>query len=355
MALPNPWYIDQNARHDPGSIRLLSYGLTSGVQGVLGNSDLAVKQTGTPSAKVQVMPGGYNVLSRHLGGAYESYAGKFDVAEDSPTISPTGSTGRRRDLVILQIQNPYVSGTGSWTIPADAALGPYAKIVVVENVGSTVWDVSQWNNTWEAITLAVIDRPASKGVVDQTDIIDVRSLAALGGTRTVVEQVQLPPIAQAYYMQFKDSPVDPNYGKITGGSDSEATNDRLVADGTTKNWPASAVWQNIAVPDWAVECDAEMVIYNVQVQLDDCYGKLWLDFGGTPLPFQTYAIDFTGQPGRHNIGFGKTFTIPSNLRGKLITVRSQAASYYVTPGRLSAKSGTTTKLALNFQRKPDPS
>ena len=353
MALPNAWYIDENAIHKPSVSRLLSYGLTTGKFGVLGTTDCAIKALGTPGAAIQAMPGAYNVPAKHLGGSYESYAGSWDVAEQV-SVSAVGSAGSRSDLVILRAENPYVSGSGTWSTPLDPAEGPYMFVRVIENVANTVWDVAQVNDTWSAVTLSRIDRPANTGIVEQSHITDLRSLAALGGTRTVIvtnPPTTPPPIAQAYYMQFKESASDPNYGNPTGGSDNQ--NDLLVADTATKNWPREAVWQNIAVPDWAVECDAEMVIYNAQIQTNDCYGKLWLDFGGTTTTFQTYAIDYTGQPGRHNIGYGKTFTIPSSLRGKVITVRAKAASYYTAPGRLSAKSGTTTKLSLNFQRVPD--
>lgn len=357
MALPNPWYVDQNAVHQPSTSRMLSYGMTTGQQGVLGNDDLRVVATGTPSNRIQVMPGAYMVRAKHLGGSYEGYAGKLDVAELSDIINPTDSTaGGRYDLVILQVQNPYVSGSGTYPIPADPAGGPYARIVVLEGgaVTQTTWDVAQYSNTWSAITLAKIWRPPNTGVINPGDITNLRSLAALGGTRTVVIEnppTVIPPVAQSFYMNFKASPIDPNYAKPTGGTDN--THDYLVADTATKNWPAVATWQDIAVPDWAVECDAEFQVNNAQILDGDVFGDLWLDFGGTATTAQTYAIDYDGTPGRWVVPYGLTFKIPSTLRGKVITVRTKFKSRFTAPGRLDAKTGTTTKLALNFQRVAD--
>jgi hypothetical protein len=350
VALPNPVYIgEEDALHAPSQIRLLSYGLTAGVQGVLGNTDCAVKALDTPGASIQVMPGAYNVLAKHLGGSYEGYAGSFDVAETvAVSAVPSGST--RRDLVILRIEDSSTTGSGAWDPPADQVNGPYAHIRVIENVASTVWDVSQVDSTWSAITLARIERPASTGIVQQSHITDARSLAAIGGSRTIIEQVTLPPIAQASYMEFKASASDPNYGNPVGGSDT--VHDYLDADTATKNWPSAATWQ-VPIPSWAVSCDAEFVVYNAQIITGDVYGKMWLDFGGTATTFQTYAIDYVSVPSRHNVAYGRTFTIPSALRGTVATVRTKFASYYTATGKLDAKSGVQTRLFLNFQRVPD--
>jgi hypothetical protein len=353
VPLPNPIYIGENALHQPSAIRLLSYGLTTGKPGVLGTTDCAIKALGTPGAAIQAMPGAYMVRNKALGGSYEGYAGKFDVAEQK-AVSAVGSGGSRRDLVVLVIKDPYVSGAGAWDEPGDLVDGPYAHIEVIENVGTTVWDVSQAGapyNTWSAITLARIDRDPSTGIVTQGDITDLRSLAALGGTRTViVDAPDPPPIAQQSYVQFKESAGDPNYGNPVGGSDT--VHDYLVADTATKNWPAAATFQ-VPVPEWAVECDVEFQVFNAQIITDDVYGKMWVDFGGTATTFQTYAIEYVAQPGRWVVAYGKTITVPSALRGKVITVRTKFASYYTTTGKLDAKSGTTTKLSLNFQRVPD--
>lgn len=351
MALPNPAYVGQNAIHPASVIRLMAYGITAGQRGVFGPFDCEIKALETPGAQIQGMPGGYSVPAKHLGGSYESYDGKWDVAE-VVDVSPVDSGGPRSDLVVLRMEDPYVSGAGSWVVPADPELGPYIHLRVLENVPADTTDVSQVNSTWSAITLARIDRDASTGIVEQADIVDLRSIAQLGGTRTVVQQVNPPPIAQASYVQFAASASDPGYANPVGGTDT--VHDFLDADTATKDWPIAATYQ-VPVPEWAVECDAEFMIYNAQILVGDVYGDMWLDFGGVATPSQTYAVDYNDVPGRHNIGYGTTFTVPSSLRGDLITVRTKFASRFSAGGKLDAKTGVTTKLALNFQRVPDAS
>lgn len=350
--LPNPWVIDQRARTGASVLRALAYAVLKGQQGVLESTDLAVTELDTPGAGVNVAPGLYGINNTASGGTREAYVGKVDE-QASPGVSPTDSSGGRTDLVIARIQNPDAVGTGLWPVPADAALGPYAVAYVVEGVTANINSVVSWNDQWTAIPLARIERGPNTGIVVQGDITDLRSLVDLSGERiTIINNppADAPPIAQSSYVQFQASAVDPNYAKPTGGSDN--AHDYLVADTATKNWPSVATWQ-VPVPSWAVECDAEFQVFNAQILDGDVFGDLWLDFGGTATATQTYAIDYDGTPGRWIVPYGRTFTVPSSLRGKVITVRTKLRSRFAAPGRLDAKTGATTKLSLNFQRVPD--
>lgn len=347
MALPNPMAIDEAAIHRASQIRLMAYAAVVGQEGVLGNDHLRVVAKGTPGAAIDALPGGYSVLARHLGGDYEAYVGKFTEAE-SAQVSPTDSSGSRTDLVVLRIENPFVSGSGVWTHPADPLNGPYAFIRVIENVGPNTNSVRSISGNYSAITLAKITRGPNKGVVEQGDITELRSLAELGGTRTIVEQVDAPPIAQSSYVQFNPSEVDPNYNQ--GGSDSK--HDYFTADNTNwQNWPDAAVW-SVPVPEWAREMDVDCQVYNAQILNWDVFGQLAISVDGSRQEAQTFAIDYVSQPGRHTIPYGKTLAVPSSWRGKVVTMRLQAKSNYVHDGELDAKSGTVTKLHVNFQRYP---
>src|SRR5580765_3563365 len=166
MALANPWYIDANARHLAAQQRLLAFNAMLGCEGVLQSDHLAVKDLDTPGASITVDPGAYSILARHSGGAYEAYVGKISVQE-TVAVNPVGSGGSRTDLVILRVENPYVSGSGSWVSPPDPLDGPYAYVRVIEGVTANINHVSAWNNTWSAITLARITRPASTGTILQ--------------------------------------------------------------------------------------------------------------------------------------------------------------------------------------------
>lgn len=352
MAVPNPIYIDKAALHQASVIRLMAYAAVTGQEGVLGNEHLAVRALDTPAAKVQALPGGYSVLARHLGGDYEAYVGKIDVAETTATIGKTGSGGGRSDLVILRIENPYVSGSGPWTVPADAVYGPYAYVRVIEGVSDDVWDVAQYNATWSAITLARIDRGANTNVVTQDDITDLRSIAQLGGTRTVVIEnppAQPPPIAQSFYMEANASRGDDNY------PNSDGTHDYWIANTSWQDWPAAAVFQ-VPVPEWAREMDIDCQILNAQILFGDVYGELSVNVDGDRLASETIAVDYGDQPGRHILPFAGTFSVDSGVRGKVVTFKTQMRSYYSfgdnSGHRFDAKAGTVTRLSVNFQRYP---
>src|SRR5690606_39772012 len=123
VTLPNPWYIDAEARHQAQTQRLLAYAAIEGKEGVLADDHLAVKDLETPGAAIQVNPGGYSILARHTGGEFEAYVGKIPEAV-TVDVSPTDSSGERTDLVILRVENPYVQGSGVWSQPTDPLNGP---------------------------------------------------------------------------------------------------------------------------------------------------------------------------------------------------------------------------------------
>lgn len=333
MALPNPIYIGAaGAMHKPEQIRLLAYGLTTGVEGVLGNDDCAVQQLGTPGAAIQVMPGAYNVLAKHLGGSYESYAGSFDVAEQV-SVSPVGSSGTRRDLVVLVIKDTSVSGSGSWPAPPSQADGPYAEIRVLENVGPTVWDVRQVEPTWSAITLARISRPANTGVVTQGDITDLRSLAHLGGTRTIVIEnppVEVPPVAQ----------------QVFAASVKCNANDELLESHTAwRDWPMQATWQ-VPVPEWARTVSVMMT--GTPASRQHVWAEIRLNFGGTAFSPREIDINNAGDAAidvyRANVHYGGVYTVPSATRGTVTTVKVQAHSAF---------SGAATRMMVADAPDPD--
>lgn len=364
MAIPNPIYVDEQALHRPSAIRLLSYGLTTGQEGVIGQTDCAVKQTGTPGNTIQIMPGAFNILAKHLGGSYESYAGKFNVAETSAPISPTTSSGGRSDLVILRIENPFVQGSGSWPVPADPVEGPYAFLRVIEGVPSTTWDHKQLTgmggHTWSAITLGRIDRGASTGVVNQSAIRDLRSLASLGGTRTVYIEnppTEPPPIASSFYMQARAS-----LG-ATGYPQNDNQHNWWYANTQWQDWPSVAGW-DVPIPTWAREMDIDCQVFGAQNVVGDVFAEFRLNVaGGSTLTSQVLAIDYVQQPARHSVPFSGTFAVPAEIRGKVVRFKTQLRSYYsFTTGaagipagaRMDAKAGTTTRLLIQFQRTPDP-
>jgi len=87
MPLPNPWYIDAEARHMASTQRLLANMATEGQEGVLAAEHLSVRALATPGAGITCSPGGYGVLARHAGGNFETYLGKVSSSLD---VGPNG-------------------------------------------------------------------------------------------------------------------------------------------------------------------------------------------------------------------------------------------------------------------------
>lgn len=344
MALPNPWYIDAEARHLAQQQRLLAYAAVEGQEGVLATTHLAVTDLDTPGGSINVAPGGYSVLARHLGGLFESYVGKF-VEQEVVDVNPTSSSGARTDLVILRIENPYVTGSGSWAQPADPLNGPYAHIRVIEGVPANTNSVKAVDATWSAITLARITRPSSTGIVQQSHITDLRSLAKIGGQRVEIiddPPSDPPPIAQQYWTE--STPCEDG-GEL----------DRF--DSTFQNFPTDASW-NVPVPDWATGFDLN-VILNPEIT-GNVYGEMRLVMAGTDaggaIPAE-YNVNFEEHPGpiREVLMVGGTVALSPARRGKIVNMRLQARTLGSTSshtGKLKANDGTRCNIWINFKRAP---
>jgi hypothetical protein len=347
MALPNPWYIDAEARHLAQQQRLLAYAAVEGKEGVLGEQHLAVTDLDTPGGSIQVLPGGYSILAKHLGGSFEAYVGKFVEAEQV-SVNPTDSSGGRTDLVILRVENPYVSGSGSWSQPGDPLNGPYVHVRVLEGVPMATNSVQAVDGSWSAITLARIYRPASTGIVQQSHITDLRSLAKLGGERIVIidppdePEPPAPPISQQYW---------------TESTPCQDFDDLEDDDRTFRNFPDEASWQ-VPIPSWATGCDVNALL-NPEVT-GNVYGEMRLvmngndDGGAIPTEFN---INYESHPGpiREVFMVGGTLAIPKSLRGKIVNMRLQARSLvddWAHNGHLHAGDGTRANIWINFKLNP---
>ena len=348
-----PFYIDAAAEHPASVLRTLAWAAVEGKQGILSPEALAPRALSTPGKGVSIDPGPFAIRAKQPGGQYQSYVDALQVAEFVP-VSDVGSSGPRSDLIIARIENPYAGEPTTWT-PVDPEDGPYRRLVAIEGVPSNINTVTSWNNTWSAIPICRITRPANTGQVLQSHITDLRSLAELGGDRITIEVTNnppatAPPIASQYYTNFNPSAGDPNYGNPGGGSDT--VHDYWVADTNWKNWPSVASW-DVPIPEWATSMDIEMTVLNAQLLYNDVYARLRMILDGSVVtPPLTIALDYVSEAPRYNLAFGTAMVIPSSMRGKVVNFRTQLASNYVTPGRLDAKGGTNSRLAVNFKRVP---
>lgn len=349
MALPNPWYIDAEARHYAQQQRLLAYASVEGKEGVLGEEHLAVRALDTPGGAINALPGGYSVLARHTGGQFEAYVGKY-VEQETVTVNPTDSSGPRTDLVILRVENPYVVGSGSWSQPPDPMNGPYVYVRVIEGVPAGTTSVSQINPDWSAITLARIDRPSNTGIVEQAHITDLRSLAKLGGERIIIveppedpdEPPPPPPIAHTFFFEIRNYNSNQKLGdKVTPWTD----------------FPNDCRW-DVAIPPSATHADVWMVINNIQVREAGVYGELRVStpFGQTaPTQFDVWhreqVAPFPGYQ-RHPVVAAGRISIPKADRGTIRRFRSQARLTKADGGELHWVDMTNATLLVVFKTNP---
>jgi len=343
-----PWYIDQDARHSPKTARFQAWMAARGQQGVITSASCKVSALSTPGAFVTVDPGGFVINSRATAIAFEAYADKFDSQLTLPVTPTPGAS--RTDLVILRVENPYAGGvgTGSWPIPADPVGGPYWQARVIEGVTPTnITDVTSWNNTWTALTLARIKRTNSS-IVQAADITDLRSLVDLSGKRIIDDTLpptSPPPIASQIYTNSIHFPTVTTFSHNTTAF---------------TDWPAGGVF-SVPIPDWAVECDI-FGTFNPQYN-NDTWGEFRFRVGsgtGNTTPTimwdENVSADQAAGPGPQQfvIPLGGTWSIPSSMRGTVQPWQSQV--HMLNPalhlGDLGTRNGVYLNLFINFKRYP---
>ena len=160
------WIVD-GQNNLPGSIaRLMLRSATRNGNGIVEIGDLRVEELDVPGQAVVVRDGAF--IAR---GAEEVWQGSYwgyNIGDEQVTLSATGSSGPRSDLVYLRIEDPTVSGAG-WDHDPDT--DPKAYFVVKEGVSANTTTIPSGET---GIPLARIDRDASTGTVTQDNIVDLR-------------------------------------------------------------------------------------------------------------------------------------------------------------------------------------
>lgn len=182
-----PWFVGGGAQHSPEVARLLAFAGTGGADGVVTPGDLKVSPLSVPGAGVQVAPGAALILNRGANGTQQTYVGRMATA-DTVAIAATGSGSGRSDLIIAQIEDPFVAGEG-WATPSDVTVGPYIYTRVISNVpaGTTSLQSIPAYAGRSAITLARVDIPASTGTITSGMITDLRALSTPRSKRVVLQ------------------------------------------------------------------------------------------------------------------------------------------------------------------------
>lgn len=168
-----PWMIGGGAEHSAEVGRLLAYAACGGAEGVVGPGDFKVTASSpTPNGNINIAPGGLAALNQFPNGGQQTYLVRND-ATIVKGMTAQGSSGVRYDLVCIVIEDPQYAGQPA---PPDVADGPYVKVVVYENVASTVKTLAEVDSAQAGLALARVKFDASDGTVLTGDITDLRQM-----------------------------------------------------------------------------------------------------------------------------------------------------------------------------------
>jgi hypothetical protein len=230
------WAVDGNPL--PGTLwRLQLQSATRGAQGVVGASDLYVKQTAAPSSQVRVSNGACVV-----GGGEAAWQGSYygyNVGDDLISIAATGGAARS-DMIVAKVEDPTVAGAGWSHNPLTEQL-IYSRVISGVAPGSVAPPPGI-----TAIPLARIDVPVSTSAITQAMIADLRYMLNARRDR------------QLYAVNLSGGPYN------------------LLNSATTfATWPTPASF-SVPVPAWAVS--ARIIAMWTQVKV------VWVA-GSTTGPF----------------------------------------------------------------------
>ena len=167
-----PWAIGGGALHSPEVARTLAYTATGGAEGVGSSTSLRVAALPVPGGAVTVAPGSAIIANRYPGGQFQSYIVRVP-SQQTVTVTPTGSSGGRTDLIVARIVDPQYEGTP----PADPNAFDYLRLTTIPNVPASA--DAAWlraNTAYPALALARITIPASTGTITSGMITEVRAL-----------------------------------------------------------------------------------------------------------------------------------------------------------------------------------
>lgn len=296
---PTPWFVGGGAQHSPEVARLLAYAATSGAEGIVTPDDLKVVPLDVPGGAVRAVPGAALVLNRSAGGAQQTYVARLPEA-DQIEVAATGSGGGRSDLIVAQIEDPFLPGE-PWQEPADPTVGPYVFTRVIPNVpaGTTrLQDVPGYEGR-SAVNLARIDLPPSTGTVAAAMITDLRKVA-------------LPRTKRAVFNR-------------------EIVTRTNVTSAAFTDWPDAGA--SVDVPDWATAA-----IFRVETLAGhigpNVTGEVRIMFGGLGVVRQAYNLDLPA---------GQEVRVPMVVAGQADITHARGETRLITmQARRTAGTGYIT-------------
>jgi hypothetical protein len=311
-----PWFVGGGAQHSPEVARLLAFAATGGAQGVVTPSDLKVSALAVPGGAVRVAPGAALILSRAAGGSQQTYVARLPE-EDVAAVASTGSGAGRSDLIVAQIEDPFMAGE-PWQDPAFPAVGPYVFTRVIPNVPAgtrRLQDVPGYEGR-TGVALARVDLPGSTGTITAGMITDLRELPA---PRTA----RLSEVLAA-----------------AGGT---------LASQTEVAWPGNAL--SALIPAWATNVTGTVSINGAQQASGDAYTQHRIRIGsGLYAPLVYVDSDQgTSEKQRVSVVLGIDAQIPPALRGTTQPIAVMSTRNGTDPGRLTLGGGSQLVVDLTWR------
>ncbi|AYN58498.1 minor tail protein [Arthrobacter phage Liebe] len=303
-----PWFVGGGAEHSPEVARLLAYAAVGGAEGLVNPEDLKVSPLAVPGGGVRVAPGAALIRNRAAGGDDQTYVARLPDT-DTVTIAATGSGAGRTDLIVAQIEDPYMAGE-PWQEPTDPKIGPYVYTRVIPNVPAgtkRLQDVAGYSGR-SAITLARVTLPASTGTVTAAMITDLRDLAR---PRTERRMTTVYPS-----------------GARTAGNKLPTT--------SYAPWPlTSAQRPLVEVPSWATKIDIVVhisgTLFMKSGSTSDSVAGVRTVFGSTtPAENGILIQDVEDADGRYHYTVIGSHAIPASMRGTSQYIEAQAVRTYGT-------------------------
>src|SRR5690625_463515 len=261
----SPWMIGNGVEHTVEVARLLAHAGTGGAEGIVTPGDLKVQPLNVPGTKVRIAPGAALLKNRYPGGGQQTYVGR-NTAEHEVSITATGSSGGRSDLVVARVLDPQYEGQE----PVDPNDFDYMRTEVIEDVPSSTKRFDELGLNYPAVALARIDLPASTGTVQAQHVTDLRVMAQPRKERHLI----------AYALTSNDGPN--NDGVFTLTSTTGAAWPRIEELGNTQDW-------YLEVPEWAERVRVVATWGGVRIEKDgnnsnNVYGHIWVHIGAVDDP-----------------------------------------------------------------------
>lgn len=292
-----PWAVGGGAVISDHVLRLLGFVAGNGNDGIVGFGDLKVSATGTPGSTVDVAPGAAIIPTRTPNHPYQAYLGRCPTA-DNVGIAATGAGATRTDMVVAQVEDPYLTGE-PWPDPGDPAVGPYAFTRVLQGVPSAAIASRAAARAHlasiarSAIPLAGITLPISTATITQAMINDLRSVA----------NARREPLTKTF-----------NPGSTLN-----------LSSATEVDWINMGT---VDIPAWATQVAVALSIYGAGLARNSgsvngvAYGNIRARLGTAapgPIATQTASYDLDAPAAssysRYTLGAGDTLAVPAGYRG----------------------------------------